>query len=440
MLPHPLACPCRPELTECVLSLPLPELAAQCDSDMACRSFIYKPEGGCLCDACSSASLLAALLCCPSHVHHLLHTHPPAPTGFFMSAQDGVGYFRRAEGSNLSRAIYNPTSILYVKEQEASSGGGSLSVGAIAGIAVGAAAVAVAAAASGWVLLRRRQRARVQAAAAEAKAAADEGAISALMAMDSIGPPASDPTNFSSTTSALVAPDSRPSTASSTHTGVARPALFLPQQPGGAAMAAGFVSGSSSPGASPNTPFAAPLPSYVIRRPTMASPFAMQQSRRALTPPFGSGPFGSGPFGSRPLPEPESESAVRTEEVSELLQHRARQDASMLTSGSGVSSGGGSSNAGRSTPSRLVSEALPSSLAGWVIPVSAITYLRRPDGSPFLLGEGARWGGGGWGDVRSRADALHSCLLPWPTLTLPCVSLPLLLLATCVEKLPPTAH
>ncbi|PSC73768.1 serine threonine-kinase [Micractinium conductrix] len=65
----------KPELAECVLSAPLPDLAAHCETDPLCAAFVFKPAG------------------------------------LFISAAS-TGYFRETEGANISARILTPSSVL----------------------------------------------------------------------------------------------------------------------------------------------------------------------------------------------------------------------------------------------------------------------------------------------------------------------------------------
>ncbi len=194
----PLQC-CRPELQECVLSGPLPELAANCLQDTDCSAFVFKP-GGLLGQRLGRAGTAlprgrgagagrlrgrraqwtahrrTRYAACPGEwpvpvrsarivplaPPACLPRVPPSPAcspaaGLYMSPSD-VAYFRHPEGANISRLVRTPTGVLYIRNSVGSSS--QLPAGAIAGIACGVAAVAVAAAAAGWVLVRRRRRLR----------------------------------------------------------------------------------------------------------------------------------------------------------------------------------------------------------------------------------------------------------------------------------------
>ena len=148
-----------------------------------------------------------------------------------------------------------------------------------------------------------------------------------------------------------------------------------------------YVLGTSSPETLPSTPAKAgssPLPSYLLWRPVAASPFALAQQARPMLLPPNTLP---------PLPPP-AVADERSEEVYELLQHRARQEATLTAGSGGQTSSGGhtqsTSTGTDSTPTRLLSSSLPPSLAEWVIPHTSIEYLRHPDGSLHELGAGAR--------------------------------------------------
>ncbi|KAI7845590.1 hypothetical protein COHA_000877 [Chlorella ohadii] len=292
----------KPDYQECILSAPLPQLADRCSGDPSCAAVISKP-----CGSLSSSAV-------------------------------NVGVLRQQQGANASLMVHNPTSLVYFKQHPASnttstSGGSSLSSGAIAGIAVGCTVAAVAAAAAGWLLVRRRRT---------PQAAAVEPAVSTDKAMES---------------------------GCGTSTG-------WPE--GGSYGGVGGVLGIASGGTSASPPFQSALPATmfldsgcngnagsgpvlkeaVIRRATAASPFAA--GRRQPSPPASSGngvPAPVQPVYGAGYP------AVGTHSSS---------DAALLSSGEA------------SEP-----HVEPELQQEWVIPPEEIHYLKRPNGELFVLGEGA---------------------------------------------------
>lgn len=253
-------------------------------------------------------------------------------------------------------------SVLYVREEEPSSSSSSLSSGAIAGIAVGVVAAAAAAAALLWLLVGQRKW------CSKVAAGGSSGPASRVVGAGAEGSEnkASNP-EIVTDRQQSTQDDSFPTAGPQPGTLGLPPAAVLPgavpsMTPSDSSLGQ-LPSGTATLGPSPR-----------LSRPVPTSPFAaLSMMRPRLAPPMELG-------------------AERTEEVLELLQHRARQDASGNTASSGALSSSRTHTSGSSsTPSRLVSATLPPSLMEWVIPASAIEYLRRSDGSLQLLGEGARW-------------------------------------------------
>lgn len=328
-----------------------------------------------------------------------------------MSAKDAA-YFRREEGANLDASIYTPTSLLYARPDDSAAAGeaggsSSLSAGAAAGIAIGAVAVAAALAGGGWVLLRRHRR-----------------SIAAATSAGELGKSAVEVSSQQSKPAEM--PDSRPSTQSSTLPVAAAPKQQLVLGGLDPAQQAAYLRHEQqlleqqgrqldSVEAPPDTPSApqAPLATalserssaevkaggwagWASSRPVLPSPFAAASARRSVD-------VGS----PRPSPISNEVSAAtllvsdeeRSEVVEELLQHRALQEAAELTGSpaSTSASGGRSSGSGGASSALTMSQllaVLPQTLQQWVVPRAEIEYSKKPDGSLYVLGEGARWAGG----------------------------------------------
>lgn len=115
-----------PQLQECAHPGSMESFVAYCEADVDCVGFVLKPGG------------------------------------WYLS-QPSVGIFKHETAPD--RIIFNPTGVLYLRENE----DGSLSAGAIAGIAVGCATGAALLAFAAVLLLRRRRRQRLASPAAVGK-------------------------------------------------------------------------------------------------------------------------------------------------------------------------------------------------------------------------------------------------------------------------------
>lgn len=316
-----------------------------------------------------------------------------------------------------------------------SSSSSSLSAGAAAGIAIGAIVLAAVLLGGGWALLRRHRR------SIAAATSAGELGKSTVEVNSEEGKPGSGP-------------DSRPSTQNST-----LPAGVAPQhrQLLGGLDAAQQVAclqqqqlqqerqQSEAVEPTPETPSAAQAPlaaalsnrsSAEVRppgwagwshRPVLPSPFAAASARRSHELDRTASPQLSPASGEASAATLLVTDEERSEVVEELLQHRALQEAAELTGSlaSTTASGGrSSSHSGGAAPSMSqLLAALPSALQQWVVPHSEIEYLKKPDGSLYILGEGARWAGSGHGDVLCNRVRRGFCR---PSARLPTHPMPLL--------------
>ncbi|KAL4445436.1 hypothetical protein ABPG77_011261 [Micractinium sp. CCAP 211/92] len=373
----------KPELQECVLSGPLPELAANCLQDTDCSAFVFKPAG------------------------------------LYMSPSD-VAYFRHPEGANISRLVRTPTGVLYIRNSVGSSS--QLPAGAIAGIACGVAAVAVAAAAAGWVLVRRRRRLRGAVEPCVKKELYAEfgqrtgscaGGSDSPTCGSSGGSPPSLPghttSSFAATQAGLSSRDTtgRLSFAESGTSGHSPPATAFATHgaatPGGASASAaqpGTASGQlpwlPAPQPGPQVPLSAQS-QYTQAKHVALSPFAIA-SRRAslqsppsewLLPQLAEAP-GSPEVPALPASEPDRE-------LLEVIRQRAeRAVATHLgsactgsTPGATTASRGAAEPSGTSSPTDVTAFNLPPSLRGLVVPPDAFEYERLPSGELVVLGEGA---------------------------------------------------
>jgi hypothetical protein len=323
-----------------VLTGPLSELSAYCSDSPACAAFVYKPEGSLFSDG-------------------------------------DLAYYRRPEGANLSLAVMNPTGVLYVNEDPSSGGGGGLSAGAAAGIAVGSAAAAGLATYAGCMAWRRRRRRRAAAGDPPAKASLQGSSTPHWSSLQSV------PKMGSMDQSAMLEGGHGATNGSAS-----------------AAVAAAFVSSLGTP--LPGTPpqgagggaAAAQQPHVAAvagaAGPPRPSPFALM-SQSPLTGSEGSAQGTSAGSGvgaleqQRVRQQTAAASAERSAVLPELVAARTAQH-----SGSGAASGSGGMAPAPSAP-MLALDSLPPALRDWVVPREAVVYLKRADGEPLSLGEGARW-------------------------------------------------
>ena len=339
---------------------------------------------------------------------------PPAYTaaGFFLSTGD-VGSFRHAEGASLNASIHTPSSALYVRDGAAAgeaaaadgsaaagdtaaaggSSGSGLSAGAIAGIAVGSVAVAAGLVLVGWAMLRRRCCRSITSGrlpsgtsggVSKSRKPSDGTEEDTGGAFDS-QPTTQSTDQLTAMRQQLGGLDPAVEAAAGLAPGLAGPARASPRQ--SCDLCLGGTLGS--PRSSSDSRYATGAP-LQISRPVAASPFAAAAARLSQRH-LDVGPTTP----SSGLTSPGT-AADLSEEVQELLRHRAQQEAAELAATTG-SGGTGGTAASRSTPSgsstppaSTVFAALPASLSSWVLPRAEVEYQHRPDGSLHVLGAGAR--------------------------------------------------
>lgn len=283
---------------------------------------------------------------------------PCAAEGVFGSGSS-LAIFKH--DANESAILFNPTGLLYLRNDPAPPNGGSsggLSGAAVAGIAVGStvAAAAVAGLLAAALLRHRRRRRALGAAKASASPTSSTVLPVAVNGGSGCGPSHSLSAELTSH-----AASADPAHADSPFAAAAAVAPAFDPAPAGPAAPAAMQlrAGSSAP------------------RPAAGAALHLAASA-ALLDGAGSGP---------PETVPELVQLVAAADVAASPQPGAAPAAAAGASGGSRSSGSGGAAARLPPPAAI----LPAALLDHVVDPAAIEYCRLPSGKLHVLGEGARW-------------------------------------------------
>lgn len=259
---------------------------------------------------------------------------------------EGIGIFKR--DIDPTAIILTPSSVLFLRESRASSGG--LSAGAIAGIVVGSVVAAAAGSVAIWSALRRqRVRQYMADGASYCKAPSLAPGVGGSSSISGSSSAPQQPAHAGAMKAARVSNAPFSAAAEVVH--------GRPQQPVWGPSAKALQSVRPVPASLMASPFAAL--SEVQLSATSAGPLTAMPSRKPSDLP----------------PVPELMAMVEAEEEGAMQRSSNRKSGSSGTS---------------EPPELMLASTLPAGLREWVISPSAIQYLRWSNGQRHELGAGAR--------------------------------------------------